>query len=290
MTGRPSDAGAEAEVLAAAFLERRGLIIVERNFRRRCGELDLVARDGGTLVFVEVRLRRGNAFGGAAASITAAKRTRLVRAASLYLAARARHARLPLRRRAARCPRRKPDRVAAGRHLHLNAGRPRRRCCYNPSFSGNDRRQLTMDHVQRIRQHFADSAQLKIDAAETLAPAIARAAAVMTASLLADGKILACGNGGSAGDAQHFAAEMVGRFERERPELPAISLVTDTSILTAVANDYSFEQVFAKQVRALGATRRRAARHLDLGQLAERGRRGRGRARPRDAHRRADRA
>jgi putative endonuclease len=86
MTGRPSDAGAEAEVLAAAFLEQRGLIIVERNFRRRCGELDLVARDGGTLVFVEVRLRRGNAFGGAAASITAAKRTRLVRAASLYLA------------------------------------------------------------------------------------------------------------------------------------------------------------------------------------------------------------
>jgi D-sedoheptulose 7-phosphate isomerase len=110
-----------------------------------------------------------------------------------------------------------------------------------------------MDHVQRIRQHFADSAQLKIDAADALAPAIARAAAVMTASLLADGKILACGNGGSAGDAQHFAAEMVGRFERERPELPAISLATDTSILTAVANDYSFEQVFAKQVRALGA-------------------------------------
>lgn len=86
MTGRPSDAGTEAEALAAAFLERRGLVIVERNFRRRCGELDLVARDGGTLVFVEVRLRRGNAFGGAAASITAAKRTRLVRAASLYLA------------------------------------------------------------------------------------------------------------------------------------------------------------------------------------------------------------
>ena len=68
-----------------------------------------------------------------------------------------------------------------------------------------------------------------------------------------DGKILACGNGGSAADAQHFAAEMIGRFERERPELPAISLVTDTSILSAVANDYSFEQVFAKQVRALGA-------------------------------------
>jgi D-sedoheptulose 7-phosphate isomerase len=109
-----------------------------------------------------------------------------------------------------------------------------------------------MDHVPRIRRHFADSAQLKLDAAELLAPAIANAAAVMTGALLADGKVLACGNGGSAADAQHFAAEMVGRFERERPELPAISLATDSSILSAVANDYSFEQVFAKQVRALG--------------------------------------
>ena len=109
-----------------------------------------------------------------------------------------------------------------------------------------------MDHVPRIRAHFADSAQLKLRAAETLAPALSRAANLLTECLLADGKILACGNGGSAADAQHFAAEMVGRFERERPELPAISLVTDTSILSAVANDYSFELVFAKQVRALG--------------------------------------
>ena len=109
-----------------------------------------------------------------------------------------------------------------------------------------------MDPVERIRSHFAESARLKQEAAEALAPAIARAAAAFTECLLADGKILACGNGGSACDAQHFAAEMVGRFERERPELPAISLATDTSILTAVANDYSFEQIFAKQVRALG--------------------------------------
>jgi D-sedoheptulose 7-phosphate isomerase len=110
-----------------------------------------------------------------------------------------------------------------------------------------------MDPVDRIRAQFADSAKLKQDAAGALAPLIARAADVLAECLLADGKILACGNGGSAADAQHFAAEMVGRFERERPELPAISLATDTSILTAVANDYSFEQVFAKQVRALGA-------------------------------------
>jgi D-sedoheptulose 7-phosphate isomerase len=94
--------------------------------------------------------------------------------------------------------------------------------------------------------------QLKLEAAEILAPEIARAAGILTECLFADGKILACGNGGSAADAQHFAAELVGRFERERPELPAISLATDTSLLTAVANDYSFEQIFAKQVRALG--------------------------------------
>jgi D-sedoheptulose 7-phosphate isomerase len=110
-----------------------------------------------------------------------------------------------------------------------------------------------MDSVERIRAHFAASAQLKQESAAELAPLIARAAGVLTECLLGDGKVLACGNGGSASDAQHFAAEMVGRFERERPELPAISLVTDTSILTAVANDYAFEQIFAKQVRALGA-------------------------------------
>ena len=109
-----------------------------------------------------------------------------------------------------------------------------------------------MDHVSRIRAHFTDSAQLKLAAVDTLAPAIARGAELLAECLLGDGKILACGNGGSAGDAQHFAAEMVGRFERERPELPAISLATDTSILTAISNDYSYEQVFAKQVRALG--------------------------------------
>jgi D-sedoheptulose 7-phosphate isomerase len=109
-----------------------------------------------------------------------------------------------------------------------------------------------MDPVERIRTHFAESARLKQDAASALAPVIARAAAALADCLLADGKILACGNGGSAADAQHFAAEMVGRFERERPELPAISLATDTSILTAVANDYAFDQIFAKQVRALG--------------------------------------
>src|SRR5947208_12549397 len=109
-----------------------------------------------------------------------------------------------------------------------------------------------MDQITRIRRHFTDSANLKLASVEALAPQIVRAAESMTQCLLADGKILSCGNGGSASDAQHFSAELVGRFERERPELPAISLAADTSLLTAVANDYAFEQVFAKQVRALG--------------------------------------
>jgi D-sedoheptulose 7-phosphate isomerase len=106
--------------------------------------------------------------------------------------------------------------------------------------------------VERIQQHFRDSAALKLAAMETLAVPIAAAVDTMFAALANSNKILACGNGGSAADAQHFAAELIGRFERERPGLPALALTTDASVLTAVANDYAYEQVFAKQVRALG--------------------------------------
>ena len=109
-----------------------------------------------------------------------------------------------------------------------------------------------MDLVARIAQQFTDSAQTKLASLEFMAEPIAAAIEAMTHSLMANGKILACGNGGSAGDAQHFVAELVGRFERERPGLPAISLATDTSILTAVGNDYGYQQVFSKQVQALG--------------------------------------
>jgi D-sedoheptulose 7-phosphate isomerase len=105
---------------------------------------------------------------------------------------------------------------------------------------------------QRIQQHFVDSADLKYQAAQTLNKPIAAAIQAVLACVTSGGKVLACGNGGSAADAQHFAAEFVGRFERERPELGAIALTTDSSILTAVANDYDFTQIFAKQVRALG--------------------------------------
>jgi D-sedoheptulose 7-phosphate isomerase len=105
---------------------------------------------------------------------------------------------------------------------------------------------------QRIQQHFIDSADLKYQSAEALSKPIAGAVQAILASVTSGGKVLACGNGGSAADAQHFAAEFVGRFERERPELGAIALTTDSSILTAVANDYAFNAVFAKQVRALG--------------------------------------
>ena len=109
-----------------------------------------------------------------------------------------------------------------------------------------------MDLVARVSQHFADSAKTKQKAAELLAAPIAQAAELMVKCLLANGKILACGNGGSAADSQHFAAELLGRFERERPGLAAVALTTDTSTLTAIANDYDFEQVFSKQVQALG--------------------------------------
>ena len=111
-----------------------------------------------------------------------------------------------------------------------------------------------MDLIARVAKHFEDSAQTKLDAVDTMAAPIAGAIEAMTSCLINGGKILACGNGGSAADAQHLAAELVGRFERERPELAAIALTTDSSILTAVANDYGYDEVFARQVRALGQT------------------------------------
>ena len=106
---------------------------------------------------------------------------------------------------------------------------------------------------QRIQQQFFDSADLKYAAAEILARPIAQAVGVLVACITSGGKVLACGNGGSASDAQHFAAEFSGRFERERPGLAAIALTTDTSIITAIGNDYSFNAIFSKQVEALGA-------------------------------------
>jgi len=106
---------------------------------------------------------------------------------------------------------------------------------------------------QRIQQQFFDSADLKYAAAEVLSKPIADAVNAVVGCITAGGKVLACGNGGSASDAQHFAAEFVGRFERERPGLAAIALTTDTSILTAIGNDYDFASVFSKQVQALGA-------------------------------------
>lgn len=109
-----------------------------------------------------------------------------------------------------------------------------------------------MDLISRINQHFTDSAHLKLQAMEALAAPLARASEQMVACLVAEHKILACGNGGSAADAQHFAAELLNRFEIERPPLAAVALTTDTSTLTSIGNDYDFNDIFAKQVRGLG--------------------------------------
>ncbi len=104
----------------------------------------------------------------------------------------------------------------------------------------------------RIQHMFQASIETKQHALTVLPPAIENASLMMVSSLLNEGKILACGNGGSAGDAQHFSSEMLNRFERERPSLPAIALTTDSSTITSIANDYSYEEVFSKQIRALG--------------------------------------
>jgi phosphoheptose isomerase len=109
-----------------------------------------------------------------------------------------------------------------------------------------------MNELDAIRSQFTESIAVKQRSLDALAPTIARAGAAMAECLRGGGKILSCGNGGSAGDAQHFSAELLNRFERERPGLAAVALTTDSSTLTAIANDYAYEQVFSKQVRALG--------------------------------------
>ena len=107
-------------------------------------------------------------------------------------------------------------------------------------------------YAERVRTLFDASIATLQAAREDLVPSISAAAARMIRALLSDRKILACGNGGSAADAQHFSSELLNRFERERPALPVIALTTDSSTLTSIANDYSFEEIFSKQVRALG--------------------------------------
>ena len=106
--------------------------------------------------------------------------------------------------------------------------------------------------ITRVKNNFQESILTTRNCMEDLAPIIAQAAAQMIQALLTDRKILICGNGGSAADAQHFSAELLNRFERERPGLPAIALTTDTSTITAIGNDYHFDDIFSKQVRALG--------------------------------------
>jgi len=109
-----------------------------------------------------------------------------------------------------------------------------------------------MDSVTRVAELFSDSIEIKQRAAEVLCPVVAEVAEALIRCLVEGHKLLVCGNGGSAADAQHFAAEMLNRFEAERPGLPAIALTTDSSTLTSIANDYQFSDVFARQVRALG--------------------------------------
>jgi D-sedoheptulose 7-phosphate isomerase len=111
-----------------------------------------------------------------------------------------------------------------------------------------------MDLINRISENFSESAHLKLQSMDALAGPIAAAAERMVQCLKRDGKIRACGNGGSAADSQHFSSELLNRFEMERPGLAAVALTTDTSTLTSIANDYDYDQVFSKQVRALGQT------------------------------------
>ena len=110
----------------------------------------------------------------------------------------------------------------------------------------------TEDQIARVKNNFEESIRVKQQSLQVLAAVTAQAASLITRALDKGGKILSCGNGGSAGDAQHFSSELLNRFEMERPGLPAIALTTDSSTLTSIANDYEYGQVFSRQVQALG--------------------------------------
>ncbi|MCU7938153.1 MAG: phosphoheptose isomerase [gamma proteobacterium symbiont of Bathyaustriella thionipta] len=106
--------------------------------------------------------------------------------------------------------------------------------------------------ISRIESIFADSIAVKQKTFESIAPQIVLAGNLLVQSLLNEGKIMACGNGGSAADSQHFTSELINRFEAERPALPAIALTTDSSAITSIANDYQYDDIFARQIHALG--------------------------------------
>jgi DnaA initiator-associating protein len=106
--------------------------------------------------------------------------------------------------------------------------------------------------LDNIKKSFTESIQTKIAAAEELPVPIEKAANMMVQALIRGNKILSCGNGGSAGDAQHFSSELLNRYERDRPSLPAMALTTDSSTITSIANDYSYDEIFSKQIKALG--------------------------------------
>jgi D-sedoheptulose 7-phosphate isomerase len=109
-----------------------------------------------------------------------------------------------------------------------------------------------LEPLARVKQNFNESIQTKLENIDRLAPDISSAAEMMIQAMLQGNKILCCGNGGSAADAQHFSSEMLNRYERERPGLPAIALTTDSSTITSIANDYQFADVFTRQIKALG--------------------------------------
>ncbi|MDA0823321.1 MAG: phosphoheptose isomerase [Proteobacteria bacterium] len=109
-----------------------------------------------------------------------------------------------------------------------------------------------MERIDRVKKIFSDSIAVKREASINLSPSIVEAAESILACLMDNGKVMTCGNGGSAADAQHFSSEMLNRFERERPGLAAFALTTDASTITSVANDYQFADIFSKQIRALG--------------------------------------
>ena len=229
-----------AERQALRHLQSQGLKLIEKNFTCRAGELDLVMADTNCTAVVEVRARAPGSKVAALLTVDAIKQRKIIRATEAWLAMNERYADYPLRF----------DVVAieGGQRGLAELQWIRTRFAHKQqSFEPE-----SMDAESRVKAQFAESIEVKQASAEALPERIAAGGLLMGQALQNDGKILSCGNGGSAGDAQHFSSELLNRFERERPGLPGIALTTDSSTLTSIANDYAYEDIFSKQVRALG--------------------------------------
>jgi D-sedoheptulose 7-phosphate isomerase len=215
--------GTIAEKTVLKYLTSKGLEKLNNNYRSRYGEIDLIMKEDDTVVFIEVRYRSNTRFIDPVETIDKMKIQKIILTSQRFL----------------------QEFADLADSYSMD-----QKCLQCVIFKLQ--RYNIMDPLERIRDNFKQTIDVSMQACELLAPLIVQATEILTNCLLNERKILCCGNGGSAAEAQRFSAMMLNRYDMERPGLPAIALTTDSSCLTSIANDYQYADIFSKQIRALG--------------------------------------